>query len=215
MPSALLVDLDDTLLDDRGSMAKAVLRFRAKHGFVPTESDEALITHWDEVGRELWRQLARGTVAFQEQRRLRLRRVFRLEKNDGEADALFDDYLTFYEESWSLLPGVDEFLAATAHLPRAIVTNGHRPQVQRKLQRCGLAGKFDWVVTPDDCGARKPDAKLFTHALSLLGIPASEALMVGDNLEADIEPAILLGMQTFHVNALKTGRCIRYAYGAA
>ena len=215
MPSALLIDLDDTLLDDRGAMAKSVLQFRQKHGLADHVDDDSLVARWDEVGREVWRKLARGQVTFQEQRRVRLRQVFLLSVADHEADALFADYLSFYEENWILLPGAEEFLEATAHLPRVIVTNGHRPQAHRKLEKCGLARKFNGVVTPEDCGVRKPDPKIFMHALNLLGAQAKEALMIGDNLESDIVPALALGMQVFHVNPGESGQSIRYAYSAA
>ena len=215
MPSALLVDLDDTLLDDRGAMASAVLRFRERHALAPDEDDASLVALWDEAGRMLWRRLSLGEVSLQEQRRIRLRQVFRLDLTDQDADDLFANYLTFYERSWALLPGADDFLAATAHLPRVIVTNGHRPQAQRKLQKCGLENRFMALVTPEDCGVRKPDPAIFTYALNLLGVRASEALMIGDNIEVDIEPALALGMKVFHVNALEAGRSIRHAYSAA
>jgi putative hydrolase of the HAD superfamily len=215
MPTALLIDLDDTLVDDRGAMAKSVLKFREKHRLVQNEDDDSLVARWDKVGREVWQLLALGEVTFQEQRRIRLRRVFLPNLTDYEADTIFEDYLTFYEQSWSLLPGADEFLAATAHLPRVIVTNGHRPQVQRKLEKCGLAGQFKGVVTPDDCGARKPDAEIFTYALNLLRVQAFEVLMIGDDFEIDIKPALAIGMKAFHVSPHEAGRTIRHAVGAA
>ena len=215
MHAALLIDLDDTLIDDRGAMASAVLQFRRMHLLLPNEDDGKVAARWDEVGRSLWRRLALGEVSFLEQRRLRLRDVFLLELSDDEADSLFADYLSFYEQNWALLPGAAEFLAATSHLPRAIVTNGHRPQAQKKITNLGLATHFQAVVTPEDCGARKPNPAIFLHALELLGVKPSEALMVGDNHDADIAPALALGMQAFHVDPRQVGKSIRYAAGAA
>jgi putative hydrolase of the HAD superfamily len=83
------------------------------------------------------------------------------------------------------------------------------------LEKLGLQGIFQGLVTPDDCGARKPSPKIFAYALNLLGVQAREALMIGDNFEADIEPAIALGMKTFHVSQFEAGRTIRSAFGAA
>ncbi len=40
-------------------------------------------------------------------------------------------------------------------------------------------------------------------------------MMIGDNLESEIEPARELGMQTFHVNHLDPAHSIRHALGAA
>jgi putative hydrolase of the HAD superfamily len=214
MAAALLIDLDDTLLDDRGAMAAAVIRFRVKHGLARHLADQALATRWDEVGRALWKRLDSGELTFQEQRRIRLREVFSLALSDDEADSLFTDYLRFYEEGWALLPGADEFLAATSSIPRIVVTNGRRAQAERKLRALGVEGRFTGLVTPDDCGARKPDARIFIHALDLIGVSVSAAMMIGDSLEADIIPAMALGMATFHVNPLEAGRTIRDAAGA-
>jgi putative hydrolase of the HAD superfamily len=178
-------------------------------------ADDALIQLWDSAGRELWKAMGLGQFTLQEQRRLRLRRVFELELPDDAADTLFTAYLKHYERAWSLLPGALEFLEATAHLPRAIVTNGHKPQAHKKLAKLGLTNQFSAVVTPEDCGARKPDPRIFLHALSMLGANPSEAVMIGDNLEADIAPAQALGMSTFHVCHLVVGQSIRNAISAA
>jgi HAD superfamily hydrolase (TIGR01549 family) len=215
MPAGLLIDLDDTLLDDRGAMAAAVLEFREKHDLVRHVADRALAARWDEVGRSLWQKLSPGEVTFEEQRRVRLREVFSLDLPDENADALFADYLRFYERNWSLLPGAMEFLAGTSHLPKVVVTNGRRRQAQQKLELCGVASEFKALVTPDDCGARKPDPKIFVHALNVLGLEASAVMMVGDNFESDIRPALALGMKVFHVNHLEAGRSIRGALSAA
>jgi putative hydrolase of the HAD superfamily len=197
---AALFDLDDTLLDDRGAMADAVLQFRDRHSLAIVESEEALAARWDAVGRELWRQMALGELSRQEQRRLRLQRVFGLALPDVDLDALFDSYLECYEKNWRLLPGVDLLISKTAHLRRAIVTNGHRPQAHKKLNRIGLEGVFDFVITPDDCsGAAKPELTPFKQALDLLGVSASEAVMIGDNEEIDLVPARSLGMRTILV----------------
>ena len=50
------------------------------------------------------------------------------------------------------------------------------------------------VVVSGDLGVGKPDASVFRHALSLLGAPAGAAVMVGDNLDRDIEGARAAGL---------------------
>jgi putative hydrolase of the HAD superfamily len=197
---AVLFDLDDTLLDDRGAMADAVLLFRQRHSLVGDAPDQVIAARWDSVGREVWRRMALGELSRAEQRRLRLRRVFELTASDSELDELFDSYLECYEKSWRLLPGAETLLSATAHLPRAIVTNCHGDQALKKLRQVGLDGVFRAVVTPESCGgARKPDAIPFTHALALLHASPSNAIMIGDNEEADLAPARSLGMHAVRV----------------
>lgn len=211
MLRAILVDLDNTLLDDRGAMAAAVLQLRAQQKLAPGIEDRELVHLWDSVGRQQWKAMELGQVTFLEQRRLRLRQMFQLEISDDTADALFADYLAHYENAWSLLPGAREFLKATDHLPRVIVTNGNKSQAIRKTDKLGLTGQFLAVVTPEDCGGRKPDPRIFLHALSLLGASAHEALMIGDDREADLVPAEALGMKTFHVSHLDASQSILHA----
>lgn len=76
MATALLLDINDTLIDDRGAMAAAVLLFRAQHSLCETESDQIVAQRWDSVGRSLWARLTLGELSFEEQRRERLRQIF-------------------------------------------------------------------------------------------------------------------------------------------
>ena len=55
---------------------------------------------------------------------------------------------------------------------------------------------FDYVVTFDDTGKRKPDPAPFRLALELLGVEPSEAIMVGDSAERDMVGAAAVGMRT-------------------
>jgi HAD superfamily hydrolase (TIGR01549 family) len=68
--------------------------------------------------------------------------------------------------------------------------------LQPCLEELGLAKLF--VTTSDSTlvGWTKPDARIFSHTLSQLGVPAHAAWMVGDNLEADIRGAAAVGMRT-------------------
>tara|TARA_R110001606_G_scaffold144879_4_gene284233 strand:- start:1907 stop:2206 length:300 start_codon:yes stop_codon:yes gene_type:complete len=79
------------------------------------------------------------------------------------------------------------------------------------LRNLGFDTHFNHVVTPEDCGARKPERKFFQYALDLLGLAARDCVMIGDNLEADIEPALALGLRVFHVDARELGKSIRDA----
>ena len=51
-------------------------------------------------------------------------------------------------------------------------------------------------------GKTKPHASIFRAVLDLLGVAPTEAAMVGDTIEADIEGALALGMQAILVDRL-------------
>lgn len=67
------------------------------------------------------------------------------------------------------------------------------------LVREGLLEHFLWQHVSADMGVAKPDLLFFRMILDELGIPANEAVMVGDRLDADILPAKLLGLRTIRV----------------
>jgi len=81
-------------------------------------------------------------------------------------------------------------------LKLAVVSDAPRLQAWLRLCYLGLQHMFDCVVTYEDTGEKKPSAAPFREVLSLLGIQAQEALMVGDWPERDITGAATLGMKT-------------------
>lgn len=72
----------------------------------------------------------------------------------------------------------------------------HSPTALAVLDRADLRSCFDAVVISHDVGLRKPRREIFHAALDALGVAASEALHVGDNLEADVAGAAALGIRT-------------------
>jgi putative hydrolase of the HAD superfamily len=58
--------------------------------------------------------------------------------------------------------------------------------VQTLVDNAALRSYFDIIVTSAALGIRKPNPRIFFYALDSLGIPATQAAMVGDKLGADI-----------------------------
>lgn len=53
--------------------------------------------------------------------------------------------------------------------------------------------------------------QIFRHVLDLLGLVIQDCVMIGDNLEVNIEPALVLGLRVFHAGAQQVGKYIRDA----
>lgn len=206
MIRALLLDLDDTLLDDTHAMQAAVLALAAAHPVPGRPHELEVQRRWAELTQTHWRAYRHGALSLDGQRRARVRGLLQHPMDDAEADAVFAVYLTAYRAHWRPMPGLAEFLQRTAHLPRAVVSNGERGQAHRKLDALGLRPHFAAVLTPEDVGAPKPDPRMFMQAAALLGAEPARCLMVGDDAEADIAPAQALGMATFQVQRGVAGR---------
>jgi len=65
----------------------------------------------------------------------------------------------------------------------------------RKLERCGLVDKVDFLVTSEIAGAEKPSAAFFGHCLRKAGVAPENCLFVGDNPVADIQGATDAGIR--------------------
>lgn len=63
------------------------------------------------------------------------------------------------------------------------------------LQRWGLDGVFDVRVYSSDVGVAKPHPKIFQVALETLGVPAEDAVYVGDRIVPDVSGAHGVGMK--------------------
>jgi putative hydrolase of the HAD superfamily len=68
------------------------------------------------------------------------------------------------------------------------------------LERCGLGGSLDGVVTSADTGVRKPDPAIFAPALELAGCAATEALYVGDTPTDDLAAARAAGVRALLID---------------
>lgn len=205
MIRALLLDLDDTLLDDRAASRAAFEGFAAAYPLpAGGQSLEERYQRWRALSGVHWRRFEAGEIDFREQRRARVRDYLGTGLCDPEADAAYEPYRLAYEAAWRWLPGVDRFLAGTLDLPRVLLTNGDRAAQNRKVDACGLRAEFVEVLTPADAGAWKPDRRIFEAGLAALrrvlpDLEPGEVLMIGDDAARDIEPARALGMAVWSV----------------
>ncbi|PKK86345.1 MAG: hypothetical protein CVT48_01570 [Thermoplasmata archaeon HGW-Thermoplasmata-1] len=109
-------------------------------------------------------------------------------------------YLRAKDALLSPFPGVVPTLVRLTGmgLKLAVVTDAPRFKAWQRLHHLGIAEFFECVVTKCDTGCTKPSREPFERALSILGISANEALMVGDWPERDTAGAKAVGMRTAH-----------------
>jgi len=81
-------------------------------------------------------------------------------------------------------------------LKLAIVSDAPILQAWTRLTEMKIQDFFDVVITFDDTGKRKPDAKPFKKALEQLNFKPEEVLHVGDWPEKDIAGAKAVGIKT-------------------
>lgn len=194
----ILLDLDNTLINDRIASEKAMRVFLASYDLsLLGLSEQEAIHKWKALSLEHWSRYEAGELSFQDQRRARIRGLFNHDFSDDAADKIFQLYQEAYESAWCLAPDCEEFFELSKNIPKIIVTNGDKVQQWKKLRRMGLHKHVVHMVTPIDVGCWKPSPDIFRYALRWLALAADECLMIGDDPVRDIEPAAALGMHVF------------------
>jgi putative hydrolase of the HAD superfamily len=107
------------------------------------------------------------------------------------------------EHLWSATqPGTPEALRRLrARGVRLGVVSNSDGRVESALREAGLLDLFEVVVDSSIAGVEKPDPRIFLAALEQLGVPAGEALYVGDVHEVDVVGARAAGMDAALVGA--------------
>jgi putative hydrolase of the HAD superfamily len=107
-----------------------------------------------------------------------------------------------YAAQVRLLPNAKAMLEYFANLPKAIITNGPADMQWAAIHKVGIADLFKTIIVSGDAdvAVRKPNSKIFHLACKRLGVTPEETLMIGDNLEADVQGAIKAGLQGLHVS---------------
>ncbi|MEU2941233.1 HAD family hydrolase [Nocardiopsis alba] len=187
-PTAILFDLDDTLIDDAASSSAGLRAVMERIGHPDFGAARAL---WDIQTELSFGAYLRGHLSLDEQRRERIRALAvqagHNELADQHCDELYRLYLEVQRTAWQVFPDTHSTLAALgqAGYRLAIVTNGIEALQHAKLQALELTGYFHTVVCADTAGAGKPDARIFQFAAQRLGVDPTACWHVGDQLQSD------------------------------
>lgn len=199
--TALLLDLDHTLLDSDASERLAFERALASAGVA---APGRYRPEFDRINRALWAQVERGEISAVHVRTTRFTQLIAATGIDASAEALADAFAGGLGAYGELYPGVRDVLDALVAEPAvslALVTNG-LSEVQRvRIDRLGLGRYFDAIAISSELGTAKPAPAIFEIALAGLGAPAkSSALIVGDSLTSDIQGGRNAGIATCWYN---------------
>ena len=93
-----------------------------------------------------------------------------------------------------------------------MITNGFEKTQWSKINNSGLSYYFTHIITSETSNSLKPKKEIFEYALKKAGATLPESIMLGDNLDADIQGAINAGMDCVFVNHLKTITEIKPTY---
>jgi len=207
LPTAILLDLDDTILSaySRPELAWQVMAEEFAPALGPIDSATFVRTvlaqstafwanpaehkHWRLRLQEARRRIVRATFE-------QLTREHGVALHAGDAERMADRFNAYRDEVMHPFPGARETVDTLKRMGvrLALVTNGPGPQQRAKVNRFELAHRFDHIQIEGEHGFGKPEEQAYLHAMQALGVRADETWMVGDNLEWEVAAPQRLGI---------------------
>ncbi len=180
-PSAVLFDLDGTLLDTANDLANCLNLLLVEEGRQTLPLDA--IRHHVSNGANAMLDFGFGDIGPNDKPDLRSRLLKLYEANIATHTLWFE--------------GLEDFTAqlSASGIPWGIVTNKPRLYTDLLLDAMAITDRVDVVVCPDDLNIAKPDPRPLLHACQQVGADPAGCIYVGDHLR-DIEAGKAAGMKT-------------------
>ena len=197
---SIFFDLDHTLWDFEKNSELSFKKIFKKYTI--TINFEKFIEAYIPINFKYWKLYRNGEISKEFLRYNRLKEVFNLfdyEIDDKIINNISFDYIEFLPENNKLMDGAIEILEYLKPKYRLfIITNGFRDVQDKKLKNSNIKHYFEAIYDSESVGVKKPDPKIFRHALTDSRSIPKESLMVGDNYEADVLGAKKLNINTIH-----------------
>lgn len=195
----VLIDIDDTLVDNKAAIRHAISVIAGTYLPSETDVDEAAdFFRADRHGH--YRAFTRGEIDARTQRWNRAKDLhdqFGGPPLDDESaiapwiasfDAAYADGWRVHDDSVAFLAQLDAL-----GLPYGVMSNARRAQQTAKLEAVGLSA-VPLLVCVDDFGYAKPDPRMFLKACELLGTEPARTVYVGDEFDIDAAAAVRAGL---------------------
>ena len=185
LPSAVLFDLDGTLIDTAPDFIRCLNMLRQQHELAPLPAEH------------IRRSVSNGARAM-------IRVGFGLEPEHPDYLEKHTAFLDLYEAGvaieTTLFEGMDELLLDLEgrSIPWGIVTNKPARFAIPLIEALGLAERCATLICPDHVAERKPHPESLLLACREIGAEPKQAVYVGDH-ERDIEAGRNAGMRTIAV----------------
>ena len=207
MRRALLVDIDDTIVDWRGPARDAVVRAVATHPSLAGRDPDETAARFFEIVEETHALWVAGTLSVDELRMERIRRLVAesgTELEASEAAELARSYRDEYLAARRQVRGAGELLAEVRRRGARVVavTNNLVAEQEDKLRDTGLRQLVDAMVVSEAVGVAKPDPRIFAIAVEAAECAPSATIMLGDSWENDVMGARAAGIAAAWLNRL-------------
>ena len=201
-------DLDHTLWDFEKNSALTFQEILPASNI--TVDFNMFIKTYIPINFSYWKKYRLEQVTKKELKYLRLKETFDTldyDVNDDIIHHLSEEYILKLPNYNNLFEGTFEILEYLQKKYKLhIITNGFEEIQTKKMINSNIHHYFDKVITSESVGVKKPNPKVFDYALQVVKATSNECMMIGDNLEADIQGAINCGIKAIHYNSEKNSK---------
>ncbi|MHB0754267.1 YjjG family noncanonical pyrimidine nucleotidase [Polaribacter sp. M15] len=195
-------DLDHTLWDFEKNSDLTFQKIFAKHNLAI--DIHTFLKVYKPLNREFWRLYREEKITKTALRYQRLKAAFdavNFSISDDLIHQIADEYIQFLPDFNHLFHGTFEVLNYLKDKYELhIITNGFEEIQSKKMNSSHISDYFKVIITSESVGVKKPNPKVFYHALRLANARADNSIMIGDSVEADILGALNVGMKAIHCN---------------
>jgi len=199
----IFFDLDHTLWDFDKNSALTFEKIFLENGLV-IDLDDFLEVYIPQ-NLAFWKLYREEKISKTDLRYQRLKTVFDIlgkPVSDETINLLSDEYIANLSSFDHLFPGTKDILDYLKGSYRLhIITNGFQEIQEKKMRNSNIHGYFDKIIDSEMAGVKKPNPIIFELALKTAETIPEKSLMIGDNLEADIQGAQAVGFHAMHFNA--------------
>ncbi|QSE97569.1 YjjG family noncanonical pyrimidine nucleotidase [Fulvivirga lutea] len=167
---------------------------------------EGFVKTFKKVNEGLWNKYNQGQIDREYIKKYRFNTILSSHGIDNIdlSMALSSRYISDCPTKGHLMPYAFEVLDyLRERYPLYLLTNGFNDVQSIKISKSKIDHYFEGMVTSETCGHRKPSKEIFEFTLKKAGSQATEALMIGDNLKADIVGARNAAIDTVYFNTEK------------
>ena len=203
----LFVDFDDTLYDTHGNAVIALGETFEYFHLDRYFKDPQLFydTYWA-ANVDLWSRYSKGEITRDYLIVERFRRPLSmgngLEVTEQLCLQMSDVFLDFCACKPGVVEGAHElmdYLKGKGYRMH-MTSNGFHEVQYKKLAACGLTNYFDTIILSEDAGVNKPSPLYFDYAFKMSDAGKATTLMIGDNMQTDIQGALNAGIDALLFN---------------
>ena len=209
LPRAVLVDLDDTIVDDGG----VVDCWEEACRCCPPEVDPgAVLAEIHQIREWFWSDPERHRQGRLDLTGARLQIAAMALVRVGHDDEALAARIAGRHDRCrdlrrALLPGALDALLwlRDSGCRLAMLTNGAGRAQRQKISRFQLEPLFDLILVEGELGFGKPDERIYQLALAELAVTPRDTWMIGDHLEWDVGQPQRMGVTGIWVDAAGAG----------